>query len=52
MAKRRQRTKKVEEPIGIIIAREPAAETTPRFSAYVYGIVDETEDDPAGAKAA
>ena len=52
MAKRRQRTKKIEEPIGIIIAQEPAAESTPRFSAYVYGLVDEPEEDPSGVKAA
>lgn len=52
MTKRRQRVSKDEEPIGIIITRERTVESVPRFSAYVYGMVDEPEDDPAGAKAA
>jgi hypothetical protein len=44
VTKRRPRVRKDEEPIGIIITRERTVESAPRFSAYVYGMVDEPED--------
>ena len=36
-----------EEPLGIIISRGDKTEPTPRFSAYVWGPVPETETESA-----
>jgi hypothetical protein len=51
MPKRRQ-TKDPQEPIGIVISGGAHEEPTPRFSAYVYSIEDETSGEPIEVKAA
>ena len=35
------------EPLGIIISRGDKTEPTPRFSAYIWGPVPETEPETA-----
>jgi hypothetical protein len=42
MAQRRK-TEIEQEPMGIVISRGSRAEETPRFTAYVWGPVPETE---------
>jgi hypothetical protein len=51
MPKRRQ-LKEPQEPIGIVISGGPHEDPTPRFSAYVYSIEDETSGEPIDVKAA
>jgi hypothetical protein len=36
-----------EEPIGIVISRGRRSESTPRFTAYVWGVADDDEPAPA-----
>jgi hypothetical protein len=49
---KRRLVKEPQEPIGIVISNGPTAEPTPRFSAYVYSIEDETSGEPIDIKAA
>jgi hypothetical protein len=51
MPKRRP-LKEPQEPIGIVISGGPHEEPTPRLSAYVYSIEDETSGEPIDVKAA
>ena len=51
MPKRRQ-PQEPQEPIGIVISGGPHEEPTPRFTAYVYSIEDETSGEPIDVKAA
>lgn len=41
-----------EEPVGIVISRGSRAEETPRFSAYVWGVMQEPEVTTIGVRAA
>lgn len=51
MQKRRQKEES-QEPIGIVISGGKYIEPTPRFSAYVYSVEDETSGEPIDVKAA
>ena len=51
MPKRRQ-SKEPQEPIGIVISGGPHEDPTPKLSAYVYSIEDETSGEPIDVKAA
>ena len=51
MPKRRQR-EEPQEPIGIVISGGTHEEPTPRLSAYVYSLEDETSGEPIDIKAA
>ena len=51
MPKRRE-TKDPQEPIGIVISGGVHEQPTPRFTAYVYSIEDETSGEPIEVKAA
>ena len=46
MSKRRQLSKEPQEPIGIVISGGPHEVPTPKLSAYVYSIEDETNGEP------
>jgi hypothetical protein len=45
MPKRRQQNES-QEPIGIVISGGPHEDPTPRLTAYVYSIEDETSGEP------
>lgn len=45
MPKRRQ-PKEPQEPIGIVISGGPHEVPTPKLTAYVYSIEDETNGEP------
>lgn len=51
MPKRRQ-LKEPQEPIGIVISGGRHEDPTPKLSAYVYSIEDETSGEPIDVKAA
>ena len=51
MPKRRQ-LEEPQEPIGIVISGGVHEEPTPRLTAYVYSIEDETSGEPIDTKAA
>lgn len=51
MPKRRQPDEK-QEPIGIVISGGLHEQPTPRLTAYVYSIEDETSGEPIDVKAA
>ncbi|HEX6315884.1 MAG TPA: hypothetical protein VFZ73_13530 [Gemmatimonadaceae bacterium] len=51
MPKRRQPDEK-QEPIGIVISGGSREQPTPRLTAYVYSIEDETSGEPIEGKAA
>jgi hypothetical protein len=51
MRKRRQKPEQ-QEPIGIIISSGRVIEPTPRLTAYVYSVEDETNGEPIDVKAA
>ena len=51
MPKRRQ-LKEPQEPIGIVISGGPHEDPTPKLTAYVYSIEDETSGEPIDVKAA
>ena len=51
MPKRRQ-PEEPQEPIGIVISGGVHEEPTPKLSAYVYSIEDETSGEPIDVKAA
>jgi hypothetical protein len=51
MPKRRQ-LKEPQEPIGIVISGGHHEEPTPKLTAYVYSIEDETSGEPIDVKAA
>lgn len=51
MPKRRQ-PKEPQEPMGIIISGGTHEEPTPKLSAYVYSIEDETSGEPIDVRAA
>jgi hypothetical protein len=38
--------------MGIVISRGQAPEPTPRFSAYMYGIVEDQDETPPKVKVA
>ena len=50
----RKRREKVDpqEPMGIVISSGKLVEPTPRLSAYVYSVEDETSGEPIDMKAA
>ena len=48
MSKRRQQSEP-QEPIGIVISNGPHEAPTPRLTAYVYSIEDETSGEPIAA---
>ena len=52
MPKRRQPKEPQQEPIGIVISGGPHEDPTPKFSAYVYSIEDETSGEPIDMRAA
>jgi hypothetical protein len=39
-----------QEPIGIVISHGHTPEPTPRFSAYIYGIVEDQDETPDEVK--
>lgn len=51
MPKRRQ-LKEPQELIGIVISGGPHEDPTPKLTAYVYSIEDETSGEPIDVKAA
>ena len=51
MPKRRQ-LEEPQEPIGIVISGGPHEDPTPKLTAYVYSIEDETSGEPIDVKAA
>lgn len=51
MPKRRQ-LEEPQEPIGIVISRGVQEEPTPKLTAYVYSIEDETSGEPIDTRAA
>ena len=51
MPKRRQ-LEEPQEPIGIVISGGVHEEPTPKLTAYVYSIEDETSGEPIDTKAA
>lgn len=51
MPKRRP-SNEPQEPIGIVISEGRREEPTPRLTAYVYSIEDETSGEPIDVKAA
>jgi hypothetical protein len=51
MRKRRQQ-EEPQEPIGIVISGGTHEQPTPKLSAYVYSIEDETSGEPIDVKAA
>jgi hypothetical protein len=53
MPKRREKIEgEPQEPMGIVISGGPHEEPTPRVSAYVYSIEDETSGEPIETRAA
>lgn len=53
MPKRREKIEREpQEPMGIVISGGPHEEPTPRVSAYVYSIEDETSGEPIETRAA
>ena len=49
---KRRHLKELQEPIGIVISGGPHEDPTPRLTAYVYSIEDETSGEPIDVKAA
>ncbi|HEX9564100.1 MAG TPA: hypothetical protein VF981_09020 [Gemmatimonadaceae bacterium] len=41
-----------QEPIGIVISSGKLVEPTPRLTAYVYSVEDETSGEPIDVRAA